>query len=56
MKSIKANKQFHSSNDKIGKGVSSGTGVRNPVGKAKEIMGAKPAVKSQMGKPPKSMA
>lgn len=56
MKSIKANKQFHSSNDKIGKGDSYGTGVRNPSGKAKEIMGVKPITKSQIGKPPKSLA
>lgn len=56
MKSIKANKQFHSSNDKIGKGDSFGSGVKNKVGKAKEIMGVKPMAKSQMGKPPKSFA
>ena len=54
MKSIKANKQFHSSNDKIGKGQSFGSGVKNPVGKAKEIMGIKPVSKSQTGKPPKA--
>ena len=56
MKAVKANKQFHSSDSKIGKGISHGTGLKNPVGKSKEIMGVKPMVKSQMGKPPKSMA
>ena len=56
MKSIKSNKQFHSSDSKIGKGDSYGSGVKNPVGKAKEIMGVKPITKSKMGKPPKSMA
>lgn len=56
MKSIKSNKQFHSSNDKIGKGDSFGSGIKNKVGKSKEIMGVKTMGKSQMGKPPKSMA
>ena len=56
MKSVKANKQFHSSNDKIGKGQSFGTGIKNPVGKSKEVMGIKLITKSQTGKPPKSLA
>lgn len=51
-KPIKPLKNAHASNDKTGRGDSYGSGVRNPVGKSKEIMGVKPMMaKSKKGYP-----
>lgn len=57
MKPIKGLNQNHSSNSKIGKGDSYGTGVKNPMGKTLDSsMNLKTAISKHLKKPPKSLA
>lgn len=44
----------HTSNDKVGKGDSYGTGVKNPVGKMKSMLD--PMANKKIKKPPRSLA
>jgi hypothetical protein len=56
MKKIKTNKQTHTSNAKIGMGDHYGSGVRNPVGTIRDVMGITNVKAKNLGKPPKSLA
>lgn len=56
MKKIKGLKEAHTPNTKIGKGDHYGSGIKNPVGKSKEILGVNPLKPKKMGKAPKSLA
>ncbi len=56
VKGIKTSKFAHTSNRKIGSGDSYGTGVKNPVGKSRDVLGQSPIAKSKIGKAPKSLA
>lgn len=53
---MKPLKQSHTSSAKIGMGDSYGSGVKNPIGKIRDISMSKPVKKSKIGKPPKSLA
>jgi hypothetical protein len=55
-KGLKPLKQAHSSDSKVGMGDSYGTGIKQKVGKAKEIMGQSPMMPKKFGVPPKKMA
>ena len=48
-------KQAHTSNAKVGMGTFLGSGVKNPMGKAKVLMGKTISTKTK-GNPPKSLA
>lgn len=56
MKKIKTNKQAHTSNAKIGMGDHYGSGVKNPVGRIRDVMGITDVKPKRLGKPPKSLA
>ena len=56
MKKIKANKENHVSNSKIGMGDHYGSGIRNPVGEVRDVMGITNVKPKRLGKPPKSLA
>ena len=56
VKGIKAPKFAHTSNSKIGSGNSYGSGVKNPVGKSRDVLGQAPLAKAKIGKAPKSLA
>lgn len=56
MKRIKTNKQAHTSNSKIGMGDNYGSGVKNPVGKIRDVMGITDVNPKKLRKPPKSLA
>lgn len=56
VKPIKSPKQFHTSNDKTGHGTSYGAGIRQPIGKIRDVMGSGKINMSKLGKPPKSLA
>lgn len=56
MKKIKANKENHVSNSKIGMGDHYGSGIRNPVGTIRDVMGMGNNKAKRLGKPPKSLA
>lgn len=56
MKKIKANKQAHTSNSKIGIGDNYGSGVKNPIGRIRDVMGITDVKPKRLGKPPKSLA
>lgn len=56
MKPPKPLKNAHTSNSKKGAGDYYGSGVRNPVGKVKEVMGMKPMSAKDLKKKPKSLA
>ena len=56
MKPPKPLKNAHTSNSKKGMGDSYGSGVRNPVGKVKEVMGMKPLGAKGSKTKPKSLA
>lgn len=56
MKKLKGLKNAHTSNAKIGMGDSFGSGVKNPTGKAKSIMGVSSLKSKRISKPPKSLA
>lgn len=55
-KKVGRNKQAHTANTPFGMGDHYGQGVRNPVGKARDIMGNGPIPKSKMKKPPRNLA
>jgi len=54
MKKSKAPKTAHTSNSQKGMGDYYGTGIRNPVGKLRDVSGEKSP--SKLRKPPKSLA
>jgi hypothetical protein len=56
MKKIKANKENHVSNSKIGMGDHYGSGVKNPVGTIRDVMGMGNNKPKRLGKPPRSLA
>jgi hypothetical protein len=56
MKKVKTIKQWHTSKDKTGSGDYYGTGVRQPFGKIRDVMGSGPIDLKKKGKPPKSLA
>jgi hypothetical protein len=56
MKSAKVPKQWHTSNSKSGIGTYTGTGIKNPVGKIRDVFGSGPINLAKKGKPPKSLA
>lgn len=56
MKKTRLNKTAHTSNSKIGMGDSYGSGVKNPVGKIRDVMGITNVIPKRLGKPPKSLA
>lgn len=57
VKSLKANKQAHTSDSPYGSGDYYGTGVKNPVGRMRETyMDACCPNSKDLGKPPKSLA
>lgn len=56
MKKVKALKQAHTSNSKIGMGDHYGSGIKNPVGKIRDVMGVTNVKPKKLGKPPKSLA
>ena len=56
-KPYKKNKEAHVANTKYGMGDHYGTGVKQPVGRARDVFtGAPPISKKKMGNPPKSLA
>ena len=58
MKKLKGLKQAHTSNAKTGMGDFYGSGVKNPIGKIRDVstLGRTPLSKVKLKKPPKSMA
>ena len=52
----KAVKQAHTSNSKIAKGDSFGTGVRNPLVRTIDVMSKNKIPKAGLKKPPRSLA
>jgi len=56
MKKIKGLKQSHTSPNKIGMGDYYGTGVRNPIGKPRDVFSEKAGKPRDMGKPPRTLA
>lgn len=56
MAKVKAPKFAHTSNSKKGMGDYYGTGLRNPVGKIRDVFGSGPISKGNLKKPPKSLA
>lgn len=56
MKKIKANKQARSSNGNTGLVNHFGSGVKNPVGTIRDVMGITNVKAKNLGKPPKSLA
>lgn len=57
IKGVKDTRGPHGVEKKYGMGDYYGSGVKNPVGKMRsDAVGIRPLTKSQMGKPPKSIA
>lgn len=56
MKKAKGLKSAHTSNSKIGMGDYYGTGIKNKMGRTREVIGVKPLSMKKLGKPPKSLA
>ena len=56
MKKVKALKQAHTPNTKIGMGDYYGTAVKQPLGKMREGLGMIPVTPKKLGKPPRSLA
>ena len=56
MKKVKANKEWHVSNSKIGMGDYYGSAIRNPMGRSIDVFGMENIPKSKIKKPPKSLA
>jgi len=54
MKKVKVSKTAHTSNSKRGMGDYRGTGIRNPIGKIRDVSGEKSS--SKLKKPPRSLA
>ncbi len=53
---VKGIKQRNTSKSQVGMGDYYGTGVKNPVGKSRDVMGMKSMGKSTLKKKPKSLA
>ncbi len=53
---VKGIKQRNTSKSQVGMGDYYGTGVKNPVGKSRDVMGMKDLGKSVLKKKPKSLA
>lgn len=53
---VKALKNAHTPNTKLGMGDYYGSGIRNPVGKVIEGLGVKEMSKKQLSTPPRSLA
>ncbi len=49
-------KEWHASSNKIGMGDYYGVGIRNPMGKSRDIQIEIPASPKKLGKPPKALA
>ncbi len=56
MKKNKAPLQAHTPKSQIGMGDYYGTGIKNKVGKVREIIGVDKISNKKLGKPPKSLA
>lgn len=56
MKKVKGLKNAHASNDKIGMGNYYGTGIKNPMGRIRDVMGESNIPKKKLNKSPKSLA
>ncbi len=56
IKPIKPIKQAHTPKSQIGMGDYYGTGVKNKVGRVREIIGTDKISNKKLGKPPKSLA
>ncbi len=46
----------HTPKSSYGMGDYYGTGIKQPIGKVRDVMGYKPGKSTKMGKPPKSLA
>lgn len=55
-KPLKRTNEAHTSKSKIGMGDHYGSGVRNPVGKVRDVMGITDVTPKRLKKPPKSLA
>ena len=55
-KKIKTNKENHVSNSKVGMGDHYGSGIKNPVGTIRDVMGVTNVKPKNLSKPPKSLA
>ncbi len=56
MKKVRANKEAHTSNSKVGMGDFYGSGVRNPMARSIDIFGMENLPKKKIKKAPKSLA
>ena len=56
MKKTQTPRMAHTSNSKIGMGTSYGSGVRQPMGKVRDVLGAGNFSKKKLSKPPKQLA
>lgn len=52
----KALKNSHTSNSKIGMGDFYGTGIKQKMGRARDVMGMSPPTAAKLKKPPKKLA
>lgn len=55
-KSLKRTHEAHTSKSQIGMGDHYGSGVKNPIGKIRDVMGITDVRPKKLGKPPKSLA
>jgi hypothetical protein len=55
-KPLKRTNEAHVSKTKFGMGDYYGSGVKNPVGKIRDVMGITNVTPKRLGKPPKSLA
>ena len=56
MKRVKGLKEAHTSNSKMGMGDHYGSGIKNPVGKIRDVMGIGNIKSKRLSKAPKSLA
>lgn len=56
MKKVKPTRAAHTSKSQKGMGDFYGTGIRNPVGKIRDVSGLQMVSKAKSKKPPKSLA
>jgi hypothetical protein len=56
LKPLKKHVEAHSSSAKLGMGDFYGSGVKNPVGKIRDVFTVNQPSMKKMGKPPKSLA
>lgn len=55
-KSLKRTAEAHTSKSQIGMGDHYGSGVKNPIGKIRDVMGISDVTPKKLKKPPKSLA